>query len=1502
MNRKYNLRLDLQFRCNNSTIKFRQSDNNTSDFFMRVTIGGKLLDIDKAIVVLATIKPNMTSQAQFLEVKDGKIYADLNANMKDQVGTYKAQALLILENERVATDIIEYEVTEDNILNKLESTVQSTEEFTMLRDMLNRLSIIETSEMSRVENEENREKAEKLRKDVIEKIKLDVNKLIEDTNLKLANSLKSNTDKVDTLVRDANKKIDDNLETNTNTVNKLVTDTEEKINSYKNEKDKELNDNLTKYKNDTTKNIYDEFDTYELDTNEVIKENLTNHKNQSNLDIRKILTDNINVKNREFDDNIKIKNIQVDNKLKEVDVAEKNREAAETKRAEDHIKREEFLNSFESQLETIESKNTNQDNKISDIEYVNIEQDNKIGRVVNRQDRQQTQLDILYRTTLDGRHEITEEGSVVSLPYSKDGVVEIVGLEGNTLVNYCTDGAKEMTLNGDIDVEGTFITTTEGVDNGQVDVLCEGNTLVNLSKNPYVMNGHVDNPITTNDTITITLEDAYKYRNANLNQKLIKGKTYTIIGRILENNININTVGFAPIDQKGSDENGEAAYLKPNQVGIFELIITPTIEDSDVLRFLKSNTSEGTDINRKIVIENKILVLEGNFVGIGLQHFEGIKSVGQDDENGHKIEILSNNKNLFDINSIIENNFLQGNAGTNNYGSCAYSSVTNISDYIKVKNGFTYILGYEYIELLNTTSRGYCFYDNNKNVIIPSKDTTYSVKNKETQFTPQQDGYIRFAYDKNCQNIQFEISSIATPDAPYSLNKKEILLNEPLRGLPNGVKDIFVKISGKWFIERNCGEYVFNGLDGTYTLRTDLVTDYLIFNTPQIMHNENSNNIKGIICDTFIQKFNVEPNMEFIRFATDRYTSISINPNKLETQDVEGFKKWLQANPTKVVYQLATPTYEPITDPTLTTYLDTTHISNNSIIPCNMKVKNTGYNAIIKPSTLYTVALGASEVKKDIGMNLGGIKGTTNSGVLTLTTPATLVDDSLRISGKGMKGSQVRLLEGDNTKWVPGHFEGMKSCFEDKVQEDGFYKMEFISNNENLFNYQNFRSAIVKNITNKSFTMSSWADSLLTDKYIRTILKPNTTYNIKGKFTLTKASDLDVYSLSVGFIIYDRGNTWINLYAPVLAQVGQSSMLNRTFTTPSNLGNYEILTYTNRYVGDGKVELGEVMVEDLILSETNPLTYVSHQYNKIQLPSIEPLRSVGNIKDKFIFKNGNLMIERNCKYMRINGTEDWMRWQNSTERQIYSCRIELKDAPNNRSFRVKCNMFSDSGNNSDAHCYYSEKFESIDGYYANIHTNKVLGLGLLQSRIGGNTIQHFNDYIKNNNFDVVYELAEPTYEEIPFEEIPFELKKIILGGYKNGTLFIDTNIPPTTNVSYSCSMPSVFDMNSNIEGLQEHNVDMVATSWDMDYRLLEMEWALEDITGVVFNLNNIKIGGTNMAISRFEQAKIMIIGGAYNKATLTKQLSRYLEKKILTQTEYDELIALMEAKELVVGE
>ena len=110
------------------------------------------------------------------------------------------------------------------------------------------------------------------------------------------------------------------------------------------------------------------------------------------------------------------------------------------------------------------------------------------------------------------------------------------------------------------------------------------------------------------------------------------------------------------------------------------------------------------------------------------------------------------------------------------------------------------------------------------------------------------------------------------------------------------------------------------------------------------------------------------------------------------------------------------------------------------------------------------------------------------------------------------------------------------------------------------------------------------------------------------------------------------------------------------------------------------------------------------------------------------------------------------------------------------------------------------------------------------------------------------------------------------------------------------------------EELKQMDNELVATSWDMDFRMCEVEWTLEDLgigqevatLSLENNIKSMKGSVSNMALTRFEQAKIMIVGGVYNKETLTRQLTTYLNRGYLTQEEYDELVALMEARDLVV--
>lgn len=100
---------------------------------------------------------------------------------------------------------------------------------------------------------------------------------------------------------------------------------------------------------------------------------------------------------------------------------------------------------------------------------------------------------------------------------------------------------------------------------------------------------------------------------------------------------------------------------------------------------------------------------------------------------------------------------------------------------------------------------------------------------------------------------------------------------------------------------------------------------------------------------------------------------------------------------------------------------------------------------------------------------------------------------------------------------------------------------------------------------------------------------------------------------------------------------------------------------------------------------------------------------------------------------------------------------------------------------------------------------------------------------------------------------------------------------------------------------ESYFLKQLSTTWEIDYRVSELEWLLEDHLSSAVKINETVNMKTScpIALSRFEQAKSMILGESYNRATLERQLKRYYEKDHLTKDEYETLIALMDGKELV---
>ena len=176
----------------------------------------------------------------------------------------------------------------------------------------------------------------------------------------------------------------------------------------------------------------------------------------------------------------------------------------------------------------------------------------------------------------------------------------------------------------------------------------------------------------------------------------------------------------------------------------------------------------------------------------------------------------------------------------------------------------------------------------------------------------------------------------------------------------------------------------------------------------------------------------------------------------------------------------------------------------------------------------------------------------------------------------------------------------------------------------------------------------------------------------------------------------------------------------------------------------------------------------------------------------------------------------------------------------------------------------------------------------------GELITNFNKDIEamtQQGFKVVVD-EKPEYDK--------DLQSLSIIGYEE----TDNSITIIYEVLNTPKPKPTPTLEERVISLESNSLDIVATTWDMDYRVCEIEWVLED-SGILvatqvaqtFNLKNKGVG--TMALSRYEQAKIMILGGAYVRETLERQLTTYLRREYLTQAEYDELIALMDAQELV---
>lgn len=354
------------------------------------------------------------------------------------------------------------------------------------------------------------------------------------------------------------------------------------------------------------------------------------------------------------------------------------------------------------------------------------------------------------------------------------------------------------------------------------------------------------------------------------------------------------------------------------------------------------------------------VLLEGDYTNKAIpNYFEDLKSIGEQNNEIHKIGITSKGKNLIDFSMENIENFHNSNFNFTQMSNNAIRVRSNYEKAYGFKKGFYVKKGEQYtitVTGMKENSNDYSAmylgdttlnYFQRTFILIPADtagniiNTSNSFSTKSVTMTALRDGYINrwliHSFDQGnyyqIKSIQIEKGNAATTFESCKSDEKEILLNEPLRGLPNGIKDSIEQVNGEWKIIRRCKQETLTGNSLTgFTLGAAGTSssigasvnriDFILSNAKW---QDNKNNTV-LVCDKFAflnfhasNNGSKERDSEAICFHSNNAKNINLHiwKTRMSAQTADAARSWLNSNPIKIIYELEKYVVEDIDPITL---------------------------------------------------------------------------------------------------------------------------------------------------------------------------------------------------------------------------------------------------------------------------------------------------------------------------------------------------------------------------------------------------------------------------------------------------------------------------------------------------------------------------------------------------------------------------------------------------------
>lgn len=329
-----------------------------------------------------------------------------------------------------------------------------------------------------------------------------------------------------------------------------------------------------------------------------------------------------------------------------------------------------------------------------------------------------------------------------------------------------------------------------------------------------------------------------------------------------------------------------------------------------------------------------------------------------------------------------------------------------------------------------------------------------------------------------------------------------------------------------------------------------------------------------------------------------------------------------------------------------------------------------------------------------------------------------------------------------------------------------------------------------------------------------------------------------------------------------------------------------------RYIGDLAIDVSKV--KDV---------YFGEQYKK-EISIKSPLKE-WDVLNK---NKSQVEINRETEKLLINGEESLVEVVNTSS--LYGVKFKIKEGKSNSNFISNVLIGYDER-------WDTSQWENSYPIVFNFNNNKgYITLLFSKNKIGSIiNLETCKQYLRENNIDLYYQLTNP------LKEIVEDCNDLNFKVYSGKTYISFENALSGTS-SFKApvnTVATIARLNREKKALEEENLSLrqdlestaltltdsdlalVKQNVDIDFRLMEVEFALDIPQAILSsdNFKNKKGEVKTMARTPYEMMKIVILSGDYDREDYMHKVGKYYERGRMTKEEHDELMSLITADEVI---